>query len=106
MSFSEEFSVGKKADGKMRPFGLSDRAMTLVLAGCLGVLLSAVLAMSLFLRFAPVSTLGAIVIYLIGLLAMVLVTAGRKNWSLWPLRLLFPVPAALLVWWGFSALGL
>lgn len=106
MSLSEEFSVGEKADGSVRPFGLSDRAITLVLAGCVGVLLSAVLTMSLFLRFAPVSALGGIVIYLAGFLGMVFVTTDRGHWSLWPLRVLFPAPAALLVWWGLSALGL
>jgi len=106
MSLSEQCSIGEKADGRMRPFGISDRAVILVLAGIAGVLLSVGLAMSLFLRFVTIGELTAIVLYLIGLCAMILMTAGRTHWSVWPLRLLFPVPTALLVWWGLGALGL
>lgn len=107
MSLLEEFSIGEKANGRTRRFGLSDRAITLTLAGGVGMLLSAGLAMSLFLHYVTIATLSAIVIYFVGVIAMIVLTSGRmKHWSMWPLRLLFPAPAALLVWWGLSALGL
>lgn len=105
MSLREEYSVGGKADGSMRPFGLSDRAIVLTLAGGAGIMLSAGLAISLFLNYVTISTLSAIVIYLAGVFAMILVSLGRRHWSLWALRLLLPAPAALLIWWGFGALG-
>lgn len=107
MSLLEEFSIGEKAGGRTRRFGLSDRAIALVLAGGAGVLLSAGLAMSLFLHYVSISALSAIAIYFAGVIAMIVLTSGRmRHWSLWPIRLLFPAPAALLVWWGLRALGL
>lgn len=106
MSLPEEFSIGEKADGRMRPFGLSDRAIALVLAGGAGVLLSVGLAISLFLHYVTLATLVAVVIYCAGVFAMFLLTLDRSHWGVWPSRLLLPAPAALIIWWVFGALGL
>ncbi len=91
----------------MRISGLSDRAIALAIAGILGVLLSVVLAMSLFLRYVPVSTLVALVIYVFGVVALTLVTVGRgRPGTIWPVRLLLPIPAALFSWWVLWLFGL
>lgn len=91
----------------MRISGLSDRAIALAIAGILGVLLSAGLAMSLFLHYVSISALIAFVIYIFGVFALTLVTAGRgRLGTIWPLRLLLPVPAALFSWWVLWLFGL
>lgn len=91
----------------MRISGLSDRAIPLAIAGILGVLLSAGLAMSLFLHYVSISALIAFVIYIFGVFALTLVTAGRgRLGTIWPLRLLLPVPAALFSWWVLWLFGL
>lgn len=91
----------------MRISGLSDRAIALAIAGILGVLLSAGLAMSLFLHYVSISALIAFVIYIFGVFALTLVTAGRgRLGTIWPVRLLLPVPAALFSWWVLWLFGL
>lgn len=91
----------------MRISGLSDRAIALAIAGILGVLLSAGLAMSLFLHYVSISALIAFVIYIFGVSALTLVTAGRgRLGTIWPVRLLLPVPAALFSWWVLWLFGL
>ena len=91
----------------MRKPGLSDRAVVLAIAGGAGVLLSAGLAISLFLNYVSASALIALIIYIVGVVALIVLTAGRAQlWAIWPLRLLFPLPTAVLIWWALSLFGL
>jgi hypothetical protein len=49
----------------------------------------------------------ALVIYVFGVFALTLVTAGRgRPGTIWPVRLLIPVPAALFSWWVLWLFGL
>lgn len=87
--------------------GLSERAVALAIAGAVGILLSAGLAMTLFLNYIPASALAAAFIYLVGVVALILITAGRSRpGTIWSLRLLIPLPAALFAWWVLSLFGL
>lgn len=103
----QEFFIDKKVDAEMRTPGLSDRAVALAIAGSIGLLLSIGLAMSLFLRYISASALIALTIYAMGVMALIVLTAGRARfWAIWPVRLLLPLPASLFIWWILSLFGL
>lgn len=90
---------------KPRPGG-SSRGLALAVAGCIGVLASVGLAMSVLFETAPLSLLAAALIYVAGFVALVLLTAGRAGESsMWLVRLAGPIPGALAVWAVLAAIG-
>lgn len=107
MNIGHKSPIGGKVDADVRVFGLSDRAIALTVAGGIGILLSVGLAMSLFLHFISMSMLAAVVAYIAGVVALIIVSPRRRTgWRLWIFRLIAPLPGALLLGWGLSAIGL
>ena len=86
---------------------ISDQAKALILAGAVGLVLSFGLALSLFLSVFNRADFAALVIYFLGVVGMILVTSGGgRTPLLWAIRLVVPIPLALLARFGLNVLGL
>ncbi len=72
-----------------------------------GLLLTVALPGAIFFIVVPLPLLAAGALYLFGFVAGILVISGAENQpTLWIARLLLPLPAAGLAWWGLAVMGL
>ncbi|WP_421952907.1 hypothetical protein [Pelagibacterium sp.] len=100
------FSVGKEPKIPERRVRISGYVPWLVITS-VGLLLTVALPVAIFFIVVPLPILAAGALYLLGLVAAILVISGAENQPvLWIARLLLPLPAAGLAWWGLAAMGL
>lgn len=86
---------------------LSPWILFLILAGAIGIVLSLVLTTTHVLEYVPLSAFIAGMLYCLGLTVTVIVTSGAQSfWITWVMRLLIPLPAAALIWYGLFFLDL
>lgn len=99
--------IGGKGNAREPLAGPSRRGLWLAASGALGLIVSAVLATLALVNSGALAFSVAIVLYLAGVVALILVTSGRvSGWAKWPLRLGAPAPPAILVWLALRAFGL
>ena len=86
--------------------GLSDGAIALAIAGALGIVVSIGFAMSFFLNYVSLATLVGGMAYILGVVTLALLSAGRsRSWMAWTIQLVAPLPGAVLIYWIISLFG-
>lgn len=72
----------------------------------LGLFLTVAIPAAIFFSLFALSSLVSAALYLFGLVVTTLVISeGESRPLMWISRLVLPLPAAGLAWWGFTAMG-